>query len=200
MKHLSLSPKPLPNKRLAIEYVDYSTGNASNSEHLPLLESLVREVRYEVKPMVPIEGILAIISSIIALIALRMFYIKRKWLVLVNKKKKHLIDLYHLQTNKIKMLEGLLHKSNSKLQVDLEIDFDPKETDFLSKLSQMHPNLTVSDKRLALLIRSNLNNHEISQKLFIAYNSVRMAKTRLKKKLRIEGDLYDYIQGLSNHQ
>lgn len=65
---------------------------------------------------------------------------------------------------------------------------------FFDKLANKHPNLTVNEKRLCALLKMNMTNQEIANTLHIENNSVRMAKTRLKKKLSIDNvSLENYL-------
>lgn len=89
----------------------------------------------------------------------------------------------------IKQLELYLEK-------DWEIfyqKFNESHANFLQKLIQKHPDLTTYEQKLCSLIKMDLSNQEIANILHIENNSVRMAKTRLKKKLNIEEDLKAYL-------
>lgn len=72
------------------------------------------------------------------------------------------------------------------------------EKEFLDSLQERYPNLTEHEKRLILLIRTNLSNKEIAAMMNIAPKSVEMAKYRLKKTLGLspEDNLTQFIQQL----
>lgn len=57
---------------------------------------------------------------------------------------------------------------------------------FADTLKSRHPNLSNNEFRLAVLIKLNLSDKEISELLFIEISSVKKAKNRLKQKLQLE--------------
>lgn len=57
---------------------------------------------------------------------------------------------------------------------------------FAESLKSKHPNLSNNEFRLAVLIKLNLSDKEISELLFIEISSVKKAKNRLKQKLRLD--------------
>ncbi|HNS17022.1 MAG TPA: inorganic phosphate transporter [Bacteroidales bacterium] len=60
--------------------------------------------------------------------------------------------------------------------------------DFQMKLTTGHPQLTMQEKHLAMLIRLNLSTKEIATLLSISPKSVEVARYRLKKKLNLKQD------------
>jgi len=72
-----------------------------------------------------------------------------------------------------------------------------KDTDqqFFKSLGEKHPNLTPAEMKLCLYLRMNLSTKEISGLTFQTYDSVRIARTRLRKKLNLTNDdnLVSYI-------
>jgi len=72
-----------------------------------------------------------------------------------------------------------------------------KDTDqqFFRSLGEKHPNLTPAEMKLCLYLRMNLSTKEISGMTFQTYDSVRIARTRLRKKLNLgnEENLAGYI-------
>ncbi|MDP4278391.1 MAG: response regulator [Bacteroidota bacterium] len=72
-----------------------------------------------------------------------------------------------------------------------------KDTDqqFFKSLSEKHPNLTPSEMKLCLYLRMNLSTKEIASATYQTYDSVRIARTRLRKKLNLTNDdnLVGYI-------
>lgn len=83
--------------------------------------------------------------------------------------------------------------SNSWSQIEQKI----KDTDqqFFKSISEKHPNLTPAELKLSLYLRMNLSTKEISGLTFQTYDSVRIARTRLRKKLNLSNDdnLVGYI-------
>jgi len=72
-----------------------------------------------------------------------------------------------------------------------------KDTDqqFFKNLGEKHPNLTPAEMKLCLFLRMNLSTKEIAGLTFQTYDSVRIARTRLRKKLNLTGEdnLVGYI-------
>ena len=75
---------------------------------------------------------------------------------------------------------------------------DKIDADFLSKLSQIHPDLTRSEQRLASLLKIGLSSKEISLILSLEPKSVDMARYRLRKTLNLSSDanLCDYLASI----
>ena len=67
--------------------------------------------------------------------------------------------------------------------------------EFLFTVKQMHLDLTDLDLKLCVFIVLNLSNKEIAYRRNISVNSVKVAKNRLKKKLRLssEEDVHQYL-------
>lgn len=69
---------------------------------------------------------------------------------------------------------------------------------FFSKISNVFPQLSQSEKRLCALLKLNMNTKEIANVLHINSRSVDQKKYRLKKKMHLDGqeDLYKIISNL----
>lgn len=69
---------------------------------------------------------------------------------------------------------------------------------FLLRLHEHCPGLTESDEFLCMLIKLNLSNKEVTQRLSISQGSLHTTRYRLKRKLSIpkEDNLDDWIQRL----
>lgn len=59
---------------------------------------------------------------------------------------------------------------------------------FSEIIESKFPNLSISEKRLIVLVRMNLTNKEVASLLNIEISSVKMAKYRLKRKLNLDED------------
>ncbi|SPZ95266.1 Predicted ATPase [Sphingobacterium multivorum] len=77
--------------------------------------------------------------------------------------------------------------------------FEKVHHSFFEKLIQRFPDLTAADMRLIALLKINLNNIDIAVLLGISQDSLRVARHRLRKKLRLEQgeDLAGYLVGIS---
>lgn len=77
-----------------------------------------------------------------------------------------------------------------------QLIFDQGYQNFVSRLREVHPKLSVNDSRLCCFIRMELNNREIASVLNITLNGVEQAKYRLKKKMELakEVNLNNYVR------
>ncbi len=77
-------------------------------------------------------------------------------------------------------------------------NFDIVYANFTKRLAELHPNLSVSDKRLCCYIRMGLQSKDIAPLINISYKSVEMARYRVRKKLGLAaGDsLTAYLDSL----
>ncbi|MCI5056767.1 MAG: hypothetical protein MRY83_11705 [Flavobacteriales bacterium] len=190
IKHLSIAPKSKANAEIQCEV---ATISASPNERDCSLSDWIFFVSA---------------TGIIGLIFQRSISTKNKWMRVLQTKKQHLFELYQKREKKLKATIQKVAEKEEELRalkqeleefkITSKIELPQNETNLglLKLLSEKHPGLSPNEKKLALLIRQNLDNYDIASVLSIEYNSVRMAKTRLKKKLKIEGDLYSYIQNL----
>jgi Response regulators consisting of a CheY-like receiver domain and a winged-helix DNA-binding domain len=103
-------------------------------------------------------------------------------------------------------LEALIDKAISDLNTDFEdsswsqIEQRIKESDprFFKALGEKHPNLTPAEIKLCYFLRLNLSSKDIAKILFLSYDSVRISRTRLRKKLNLsnEDNLVVYLYSL----
>ncbi len=77
-------------------------------------------------------------------------------------------------------------------------NFDVVYSNFTKRLMELHPNLSVADKRLCCYIRMGLSSKEIAPLINISNKSVEMARYRVRKKIGLEpGDsLTSYLNSL----
>lgn len=77
-------------------------------------------------------------------------------------------------------------------------NFDKVYTDFTKRLAELHPNLSIADKRLCCYIRMGLSSKEIAPLINISNKSVEMARYRVRKKIGIPpgGSLTSYLDSL----
>lgn len=94
---------------------------------------------------------------------------------------------------------------NIKNQISFENDwskiklhFEKVHPEFFDKLSAICPALTQNDLKNCAYIKMKLNHKEIASLMGLDYNSVKMARYRIKKKLNLsqEEDLNQYIESL----
>lgn len=75
------------------------------------------------------------------------------------------------------------------------VHFDSVHTNFLKKLKDNFPGLSVSDLKLAAYLRLNLTSKEIAQLMNISIRGVETSRYRLRKKLGIDNEmnLFDFL-------
>src|SRR5690349_6908116 len=76
------------------------------------------------------------------------------------------------------------------------VHFDNVHANYLKKLKEQYPDLTVSDLKLAAYLRLNLSSKEIAQLLNISIRGVETSRYRLRKKLGLVNDevnLFDFL-------
>lgn len=102
--------------------------------------------------------------------------------------------------NNVRQLLSSIHvnKSLEKEWDNFNEYFSSVHTGFYDKIDSGDINLTISERRLAGLIRMNMTTSEIAGILNIEHNSVKMAKHRLKKKIGLgeSDDIHAYLQKL----
>lgn len=76
-----------------------------------------------------------------------------------------------------------------------EKNFDMVYVDFLKKLDEHHPELSITDKKLCAYLKMGLSSKEIAPLLNITVRSVEMNRYRVRKKLGLnrEDNLIDYL-------
>ena len=77
-----------------------------------------------------------------------------------------------------------------------ERNFDIVYDEYLTRLGDTFPELTVSDKKLCAYLKMGLSSKEIAPLLNLTYRSVEMTRYRLRKKLNLTRDqnLIDFLQ------
>jgi len=78
-----------------------------------------------------------------------------------------------------------LNFNNDKYWEEFRVTFEQVHTDFYEKLSYHAQDLTANDLRLVALLKMNFSSEEIASLLGISYDSVRVARYRLRKKLKL---------------
>ena len=75
-------------------------------------------------------------------------------------------------------------------------NFDLVYENYLMRLSERYPNLTISDKKLCAYLKMDLSSKDIAPLLNMSFRSVEMSRYRLRKKMELERDinLSEYLQ------
>lgn len=131
--------------------------------------------------------------------ALKMIYLNN-WLGDVEKSLKKLTTDVPGSQHAVRELLSAIHINKS---LDKEWDhfndyFGTAHSGFFDHVNNIQANLTLSEKRLAGLIKMNMTNSEIASLLNIESNSVKTAKYRLKKKVGLsdEEDIHAFFHKL----
>lgn len=102
------------------------------------------------------------------------------------------------QKHEISKLQQQIKRSlNAEKDWDLfKMYFEQVNKDFFSKLLEKVPSLSSNDLRLSALIRLNMNIKEAATVFNVEPASIKSARYRLRKKLKLnqEDDLYDYMR------
>jgi len=94
----------------------------------------------------------------------------------------------------IKLLDGELNQAEEWEQFARH--FDHVHTDYLKRLKEICPDLTLSELKLAAYLRLSLSTKEIAQLMNISIRGVETSRYRLRKKLGLtneEANLYEYL-------
>jgi tetratricopeptide (TPR) repeat protein/DNA-binding CsgD family transcriptional regulator len=87
---------------------------------------------------------------------------------------------------------------NKNFWNEFEVRFGEVHQDFYSKLHEKFPDLTPAERRLAAFMKLNLTSKEISAITHQTTDSVKVTRSRLRKKLGMQADenLIGFLQGL----
>lgn len=93
-----------------------------------------------------------------------------------------------------KSARTLTNMLNGADQLDEEwerfsMHFDKVHADFLTRLRDLHPNLTPKDQKLCAFLRMNLSTKEIAPLLNISVRGVEISRYRLRKKLNLDSEV-----------
>ena len=118
-------------------------------------------------------------------------------------------ELNHLLNNANKDLSGniveIIHKIDSEFFFKddwqkFENHFNVVYSDFIKKMKTTYPELTSKELRLCSYIKMNLSSSEIAQLSNITMRGVEKSRSRLRKKLNLDGteDIYEYILNIDS--
>lgn len=102
----------------------------------------------------------------------------------------------------IEEIEGI-HKKMSSGIASMIFDYAEQKSKedqlFFNRLLEVHPNLTPGDLRLCFLISTNMTTKEIALKTSRTTDSVRVLRSRLRKKLSLDKkqNFYSYLKRFS---
>lgn len=97
-----------------------------------------------------------------------------------------------------KLLNDLKSNRNDKIWKEFEIRFQDVHQDFYKKLNQRFPDLTPNERKLAAFLRLNMTTKDISSITFQLPDSIKTARSRLRKKLGLpqEANIISFLENL----
>ncbi len=116
-----------------------------------------------------------------------------KFNIQIVKKLKELHDKLNIKDDETENLFGFIINSiNEKVKQDswqkFELILKSSNDDFTEKLIDKFPNLTNSEIKLCTFLKLGMNTKEISSVLFQSQDSIKVARSRLRKKLDLKSD------------
>ena len=95
------------------------------------------------------------------------------------------------------IINELKSSQDSDTWAEFEAHFTQVHTDFYKKLNDKFPNLSSNEKKLCAFLRLNMSTKDIAAITYQSVNSITVARSRLRKKLNIEGEDVNLIHYLS---
>jgi tetratricopeptide (TPR) repeat protein len=86
------------------------------------------------------------------------------------------------------IINQLKSSSDQEVWSEFETHFTQVHADFYNKLQELFPNLSSNEKKLCAFLRLNLSTKDISAITYQSVNSITVARSRLRKKLNIQGE------------
>jgi len=97
-------------------------------------------------------------------------------------------DDHHSQKIINEIISDLEHNKNRNTWSNFETSFRNSYSDFQKLLLEKHPNLTNTELKLCHLIKLDMDCKKIATTLHVSEQSVRVARSRMRKKLNLERD------------
>ena len=97
-----------------------------------------------------------------------------------------------------KLISDLQSNSDDKVWKEFEIRFQEVHQDFYSRLNARFPDLTPNEKKLAAFLRLNMTTKDISAITFQSPDSIKIARSRLRKKLGLpqEANIIAFLESI----
>jgi hypothetical protein len=86
---------------------------------------------------------------------------------------------------------------DSDTWAEFEAHFTRVHTGFYEKLQEKFPNLSSNERKLCAFLRLNMSTKDIAAITYQSINSITVARSRLRKKLNIEGDEINLVNFLA---
>lgn len=97
-----------------------------------------------------------------------------------------------------KIIDDLKNAQDENVWKEFEVRFNQVYNDFYDRLISKYPDLTVNEKRICGFLRLNMTSKEICALTRQSYNSLNVARARLRKKLNIQNEEVNLVNFLEN--
>jgi len=96
------------------------------------------------------------------------------------------------------LASDLQRNTDDKVWKEFEVRFQEVHQDFYRSLNEKFPDLTPNEKKLAAFLRLNMSTKDISAITFQSPESIRMARSRLRKKMELDSEenLIAYLESI----
>jgi len=172
------------NLKIALEAgaVDYIKKPIDPSELIARTQSILRIADYN-------KQILELKDKELAENALLLLK-NNKFIINITKDLKKLYELIPHKSNDItELFDRIIESIKVKVKEDVwerfELSFNAANEGFKKQLLTKYPNLTETELKLAILIKAGMNTKEIASLLYQSPDSVKVARSRLRKKLKL---------------
>ena len=111
----------------------------------------------------------------------------------IAKKLNKLLEIFNDQLEAIALIRGIIEEIDQKIREDswqhFEIAFQNVHSEFNKNLITQFPQLTPGELRHCILLKLGLNTKEMASLLYQSPDSIKVTRSRLRKKLQISDDI-----------
>lgn len=97
-----------------------------------------------------------------------------------------------------KIIIDIKNAQDDDIWKEFEVRFSQVYNDFYERLNSKYPDLTLNEKRICAFLRLNMTTKEICALTRQSYNSLNVARARLRKKLNIQNEDINLVTFLEN--
>lgn len=97
-----------------------------------------------------------------------------------------------------KIIVDIKNAQDDDIWEEFEVRFSQVYNDFYERLNTKYPDLTLNEKRICAFLRLNMTTKEICALTRQSYNSLNVARARLRKKLNIQNEDINLVTFLEN--
>lgn len=97
-----------------------------------------------------------------------------------------------------KIILDIKNAQDDDIWKEFEVRFSQVYNDFYERLNSKYPDLTLNEKRICAFLRLNMTTKEICALTRQSYNSLNVARARLRKKLNIQNEEINLVTFLEN--